>query len=141
MNDDDMLSAMSEHLGQLSGQGNALNCLNKWEKVVFFADELWIEVNSAGLEGYLYYHGAHFEKAYTALEVIHAEVLTQILNDVRQKFPKGCIPKSMDAIQNTMDVMEEQGINFETQDDIVFVLLNKDRIVVYLLHNARNGAA
>ena len=118
--DDDLLSALSDHLGQLSGQGEALNCLNKWERIVYHVDELWREVNSGGFSGYLYYYGTHAKKAYAALETIHANGVLQMLDGVQQKFPKGRIPRSEEAIQNTIDSMEDGGIDFDKEDSLFY---------------------
>lgn len=115
--DDDLLSALSEHLNQLSGYGDAVNRLNKWEKVAFYADELWSEVNSGGFFGYLYYYGTHFKKAYQALEEMHADAIVQMLHQIEQKFPKARIPKREEAIQNVLDCMEDMGVDFEEYDD------------------------
>ncbi len=117
-NDDDILSSLSEHLSELSDCGEALNRLNKWERTLFFADELLSEVNSGGFDSYLYYHGTHFDKAYAALEVIGATEILGILDRVRGKFPRGRVPKSEDAIQNAMDKLEDGGVDFEAEDEL-----------------------
>ena len=118
--DDDLLSALSDHLGELSGQGNSLERLNKWERIVFFVDELWSEVNSGGFSSYLYYFGTHFEKACRALKAIGAEAVAHMLSDIEQTFPRGRVPKTEEAIQNAIDQMEESGIDFEEVDDCFY---------------------
>ena len=115
--DDELLTSLSEHLGELCGNGDSLNCLNKWERTVYYADELCMEVNSGGFDSYLYYHGLHFAKAYSALENISANGVIEILDAVQEKFPKHRIPKSEERLQITMDKMSEQGIDFEAEDE------------------------
>lgn len=115
--DADLLSDLSIHLNEMCGSGDYLNSLNKWERTVWYADELCMEVNSGGFEGYLYYHGTHFEKAYKAIADMGAPNVTALLDAVRAKFPRSRIPKSEDAIQNAMDKLEDQEVDFEDQDD------------------------
>ena len=115
--DDEMLSELSTHLNEMSANGEVLNCLNKWEKIFYYVDELCVEVNSGGFSNYLYYHGNHFEKVKSALETIGAEELFELLKSVEEKFPRNKVPKNIDSIQNTLDKMEEKGIDFEAEDE------------------------
>lgn len=141
LDNDEILCELSAHLAELSANGEAMNCLNEWEKTAFLADELWTEVNSGGFSGYLYYYGHHFEKAYTALEAVGACKVTSVMERARSKFPGGKMPKSIDAIMNAIDKMEEKGVDFEAEDAefyevgdkelsevlLEFVLANKER--------------
>ncbi len=136
--DDEILSALSEHLGELSGNGDELNALNKWERTVYYVDELCVEVNSGGFDSYLYYHGTHFEKAYTALERISAFEVLQILDTIRSKFPKSRIPKNEDALQNAMDVLEEKGINFDSEDEHFYSAGEKELLKCLLSYVKEN---
>ncbi len=115
--DDEMLNELSTHLNEMSANGEVLSCLNKWEKTFYYVDELCVEVNSGGFSNYLYYHGNHFEKVKTALETIGAEELFELLKSVEEKFPRNKVPKNIDSIQNTLDKMEEKGIDFEEEDE------------------------
>lgn len=126
MTDDDLLCALSDHLGELSGQGASLERLNKWERVAFFVDELWREVNSGGFSSYLYYYGTHFEKACRALKAIGAEGVAHMLCAIEQAFPRGRVPKTEEAIQNAIDRMEERGIDFEKEDDRFYSVGEKE---------------
>lgn len=117
MPEDELLSALSEHLGEMSANGSSPNSLNRWERIVYYADELWTELNSGGFENYLYYYGIHFEKAYSALETLAAPSVQSILDSVRKKFPKNRIPKSGESIQNELDDLVEQGVDFEQEDE------------------------
>lgn len=120
LTDEDLLSALSEHLGELSANGEALNCLNKWERIAYYADELCMEVNSGGFDGYLSYHGAHFDKAYKAMETIAAPGMLAILDRVREQFPRKRIPKTEEALQNALEALEERGIDFAQADDVFY---------------------
>lgn len=136
--DDEILSALSEHLGELSANGDALNSLNKWERTAYYVNELCMEVNSGGFDGYLYYHGIHFEKAYKALETIAAPAVLAILETIRAKFPKKRIPKTEDALQNTLDAMEERGVNFEQEDEVFYCIGVTEllsRLLAFILEN------
>ena len=141
LTEEDLLSALSHHLGELSGNGDFLSCLNKWERTAYYADELCVEVNSGGFDGYLYDHGTHFEKAYKAMQQIAAPGVLSIMDAVREKFPGKRIPKNEDALQNALDVMEEKNVDFENEEELFygdgtkellerllsFVMENKDR--------------
>lgn len=126
--EEDLLSVLSDHLDELSGSGGALNCLNKWERIAYYADELCREVNSGGFDSYLYYHGTHFEKAYQAMETLSATEVLGILDAVRAKFPRSRIPKTEEALQNAMDALEEQGVDFEAEDDHFYSLGEKELV-------------
>ena len=80
--DEDVLTELSNHLQELSGDGDMIQGLNKWERTAYYVDELCMEVNSGGFEGYLYYHGTHFEKVYKALEQMGATEMTALLDRV-----------------------------------------------------------
>ena len=115
--DDELLTSLSVHLSELCGNGDSMNLLNQWERTVYYADELCMEIHSGGFDSYLYYHGTHFHKAYSALDTISAKGVVEILEAVLKKFPKGRIPKSEDSLQNTMDKMADHSIDFEAEDD------------------------
>lgn len=124
--DDDLLTDLSTHLNEMSANGDCLSALNKWERTAWYADELCMEVNSGGFQGYLYYHGTHFDKAYKAISEINAPNVTALLDSVRAEFPRTRIPKSEDAIQNAIDKLEDKGINFEDQDDTYYTSAERE---------------
>ena len=137
--DEEILSALSDHLGELSGNGDALNTLNKWERTVYYVDELCVEVNSGGFDSYLYYHGTHFEKAYAALKDIAALKTLPILDDIRNRFPRSRIPKSEEALQNTMDNLEEKGIDFDSEDERFYSVGEKELLRCLLFYVKENA--
>ena len=122
----ELLEALSTHLGELSANGEALNYLNKTEKVIFYIDEMEMEVNSGGFEGYLYYHGHHFGGLCKALETVNAVQMRDLMDTIQKKFPRGKVPKSLTAIQNAMDTLEDRGIDFEAEDEQYYDTLEKD---------------
>lgn len=137
----DLLSSLSAHLGEMTANGTVLNCLNKWERSFFYADEMCMEVNSGGFEEYLYYHGTHFIKACQVFAQIGAEKMLKLTERIQRKFPYGRFPKSEEAIQNAMDRMEEDGIGFEDEDEIYYASAEKellDRLFTYVLENRKH---
>lgn len=136
--DEEILSALSDHLGELSGNGDALNALNKWERTIYYVDELCVEVNSGGFDSYLYYRGTHFEKAYAALKDIAALRTLPILDDVRNKFPKKRIPRNVEALQNVMDILEEKDIDFESEDEHFYSVEEKELLKCLLSYVKEN---
>lgn len=138
--DEDLLSALSDHLDELSAGGEALNYLNKWERIAYYADELCREVNSGGFDSYLYYHGAHFEKAFQSMEALSATAVLDILTAVRAKFPRNRIPKTEEALQNAMDAMEEKGVDFESEDERFYAAGEKElikRLQAFVIENRK----
>lgn len=137
----DLLSALSAHIGEMTANGAYLNYLNKWERDFYYADEVCMEVNSGGFAGYLYYHGTHFTKAYQAFGQIGAEQMLRLMAQIQSKFPHSRVPKSAEAIQNTMDRLEEKGIDFEDEDEIYYSSAEKallDRLTAYVLENQKH---
>lgn len=137
----EVLSALSAHLGEMTANGTVLNCLNKWERIFFYADEVCMEVNSGGWEGYLYYHGTHFAKACKVFEEIGTNQMVLLMTQIQNKFPCGRIPKSEVAIQNVMDRMEEDGIDFDDKDEIYYSSAEKElleRLTAYVLENKKH---
>lgn len=141
LSDDNLLSELSTHLNEMSANGEVLSCLNKWEKLVFYINELCEEVNSGGFSNYLYYYGNHFEKAKISLETIGAEKSIDLLNKVENKFPRKKVPKNTDSIQNNIDKMEEKGINFEKEDAEYYDFTEKEllkKLTTYILENKKH---
>ena len=137
--DEDILTELSNHLQELTANGEVIQALNKWERTAYYVDELCMEVNSGGFEGYLYYHGTHFDKAYKALEQMGATEMTALMDRVRAKFPRGRIAKSADSIQNTMDRMEEKGVDFEAEDDCYYGGAEKELLAKMTAYVRDNG--
>lgn len=117
---EELLTEISIHLNEMSGNGAYLNYLNKWEKLVFDADLVLTQVNSDGFSGYLYYNGNRFANAIKAFEEIGSPKMLELMTSVQNKFPSKKIPKSIDAIQNKLDKMEEKEIDFEEEDEIFY---------------------
>lgn len=139
--EDDILTALSDHVGEMSGSGMELNYLNKWERNFFYLDELSMEVNSGGFDSYLFHNGEHFSKARKALENLDAPGMTALLDAVAAKFPRGKVPKSMDAIQNALEKLEDKGVDFEEQDDAYYSGIESEflpRLLAYVLENKKH---
>ena len=139
--EDDMLIALSQHLDEMSGAGEELNYLNKWERCFYYLDELSMEVNSGGFDSYLFQHGEHYHKARKALENLDAPEMTALMDAVAAKFPRGKVPKSMDAIQNAMEKLEEKGVDFEAEDEAYYTRVEcefLDALLKYILENRKH---
>lgn len=137
----DLLSALSSHLGEMTANGADLNCLNKWERNFYYADEMCMEVNSGGFEGYLYYHGTHLTKARKVFEQIGADQMIHLIVQIQNKFPNCCIPKSEDTIQNAMDRLEDKGIDFDDEDKIYYSSAEKEllkQLLIYVKENEKH---
>lgn len=139
--ENEILSALSEHLSELSADGEAIRSLNQWEKTVFYADKLCMELDSGGFSHYLYYYGNHFSKAYRAWETIHAEDMTELLDRVQNKFPGGKLPRSHERMQNVLISMEHNGTDFELEDNVYYEQIERAaiaKLTKYVLENKRH---
>ena len=139
--EDDLLTALSEHLNEMSGCGTEMNYLNKWERNFFYLDEISMEVNSGGFDSYLFHCGEHFHKARKALDALHAPGMTALMDAVAAKFPRGKVPKSMDAIQNALEKLEDKGVDFEEQDDAYYGGVESEflpKLLTYVLENKKH---
>ena len=65
--------------------------------------------------------------------------MTALLDRVRAKFPRGRIPKATDSIQNTMDRMEEKGVDFEAEDDSYYGTAEKELLAKLTGYGRENG--
>lgn len=141
LNGQNLLTEMSAHLNELSANGEELNKLNKWEKTVFYVDEFSEQVNADGISGYLYYYGKHFDKLIMAIEEINAKDCLFLTESIRNKFPRNTVPKNIDSIQNTLDKLEEKGIDFETEDEMYFKTCERiifEELAKYILDNKKH---
>lgn len=141
LTDDEMLTELSNHLHEMSANGECMSCLNKWEKAFFYADELCMEINSGGISHYLYYRGNHFEKVKLALETIGAEKMMDLLKSVEEKFPRKKVPRNIDSIQNNLDKMEEKGIDFEEEDERYYNATETElleKLTIYVKENNKH---
>lgn len=102
LSDDKLLSELSTHLNEMCANGEILSCLNKWEKLVFYINELCEEVNSGGFSNYLYYYGTHFEKVKISLETIGAEKSVDLLNTVKTNFHARKYRKTLTAFKTIL---------------------------------------
>ena len=139
--EDDLLTALSEHLNEMSGCGTEMNYLNKWERNFFYLDEISMEVNSGGFDSYLFHCGEHFHKARKALDALYAPGMTALLDAVAAKFPRGKVPKSMDAIQNALEKLADKGVDFEEQDDAYYGGVESEflpKLLTYVLENKKH---
>lgn len=137
---EDLLTEISVHLNEMSGNGTCLNYLNKWEKIVYDADLLLTEVNSDGFSGYLYYNGNRFLNAVKAFEEIGSPKMLDLMSNVQNKFPSKKIPKSIESIQNKIDKMEEKDVDFEEEDEIFYNDVQEellDKLYEFIMSNQK----
>ena len=58
-----------------------------------------------------------------------------ILDDIRNKFPKNRISKNENTLQNAMDVLAENGIDFDSEDEHFYSVGEKEllhRLLFYI---------
>lgn len=135
-----LLTEISTHLNEMSANGTFLNYLNKWEKTVYDADLVLTEVNSDGFSGYLYYYGNRFLNAVKAFEEISSPKMLDLMSMVQNKFPSKKVPKSIEAIQNKIDKMEEKDIDFEDEDESFYSDAQEellDKLYEFIMNNQK----
>lgn len=138
---ENLLADLSVHLGEISGNGSAIGNLNQWERTFYYADEVCMEVNSGGFEGYLYYYGTHFAKACQAFVEIGAREMVSLTERLQSKFPQQRVPKTEEAIRNAMDKLEDNGVDFEDEDETYYTSAENellDRLMAFALENRKH---
>ena len=64
--------------------------------------------------------------------------MLRLMENIKNKFPRKKIPKTIERIQNAMAAMEEKGVNFEDEDTIYYETAEKElleRLLSYVLQN------
>ena len=116
---DSMLCELSMHLYELSGQGDCLNYLNRWERVVFYLDSFCTDINSDGVEHFVEYHGKRWKATRNAMEVL--------------SIPKGIL--LMDKIR---DKIKKRIEDFEEEETFYYELVEKElleKLYLYVIEN------
>lgn len=135
LSDDDLLASLSEHLGEMTDWGTYTDILNEYEKVVYYADELNMEVNCGGFYYYFYNCGENFEKAKQSFAAIKDEDMLSLMDTLERKFPGKKVPNTNDAIRTAL---EENNLNFDTEDDLFYDTVMKgmlNKLTTYIIEN------
>lgn len=117
---EDLLSELSTHLSELSADGERLDLLTPQEKNVYYVDELIMNINSDGLDHYLYYYGTHFGYLRSALGAIGCDKAVELTDKIISRLPRRAIPKSEERWQDVLDKLEEKGKDFEDLEDYYY---------------------
>jgi len=112
----DMLIALSEHFDERTGYGDNLSYLNRWERNIYDVMNLSDEVNSGGFELYLTHYSRRFNPARKAMLAMGADRMAALMDRIQEKFPEKKLPGSINRMEDTLDEMLEQGIDFEKED-------------------------
>jgi hypothetical protein len=83
--EEDILLELSTHLYELSGCGECLNYLNKWERLVFYLDTLIVDINSDGILYFIDYHRTRIKQTKKAMEELGVHTGVQLLEDIQKK--------------------------------------------------------
>lgn len=86
--EDSLLLELSTHLYELSGAGESLNYLNRWERGVFYLDLLCTDINSDGIEHFTEYHGKHWKQTKKAMEGLNIEKGVLLMDQIHNKMKK-----------------------------------------------------
>ncbi len=111
---DELLFALSEHLAELSANGNKLDLLSEQELNVYLVDEFVVTINSDGLENYFDYCAPHFIGLCSALEQIGCTEAQELWNKIKDKISQAPIndPKFEKALLHLAD----RDVNFENEE-------------------------
>ena len=113
---DQLLYELSSHLDEMSGDGEFMMNLNKWEKTFYDTDTLLSAVSSDGIDYYLETHGHRFEQTKKSLELIGAEKALTFMIMIEKCFPKSKVPKSLEKIETILGKMMDNDEIFDTAD-------------------------
>ena len=134
-----MLSAISEHLGELCADGEKPELLTAEEQTVFFIDEWITSVNADGIFHYLNDRGHHFEMLIASAKALNSKNLQNLLFMVENKLSRNKILKNLEKIQIFLEKAENAGVDFEAEEafyyqDVQEVLL--DTLACYIRQNS-----
>lgn len=118
--DGELLCELSTHLSELSADGERLDLLSPQEKNVYYVDEFIENINSDGLDHYLYYYGTNFVYLRSALDAIGCDKAIDLTDKIIRKLPRRAIPKSEERWQDVLDKLEEKGKDFEDLEDYYY---------------------
>lgn len=104
---DALLLELSKHLYEMSGGGDCLNYLNKWERCVYYLDTLCVDINSDGIDFFVEHHGNHLSQTKKAMEELGIHKGVHLLEDIQKKRKKH---------------IED----FETEEDFYYKYVEKD---------------
>ena len=113
---DELLNELSEHLGEMSCYGEEITYLNKWEKIIFDADNLLTGVGADGVDSWLLSYGHRMEQTKKALLAIEAKKAFRFLEEIEKRFPRGKVPKSCERIEAILDKMLDNDEDFEEEE-------------------------
>lgn len=82
---DELLLELSTHLSEMSGGGDYLNYLNKWERSVYYIDRLCVDINSDGVDHFVEYHSSHLKQTKKAMEELGIYNGVKLLEDIQKK--------------------------------------------------------
>lgn len=114
---EDLQIQLASYLEERTAYGDDLSKLNRCERLFYELNLLCDEVNSGGLDAYLYYYGDHFNIAKKAAKKAGISSLLDLMEQVEARFPEGKIPGSLDRIEEWMD---DQEMDFEVLDDAFY---------------------
>lgn len=116
---DELLLELSTHLYEMSGGGDCLNYLNRWERCVFYIDRLCVDINSDGVEHFVEYHRTHLKQTMKAMEEVGIYTGVQLLENIQKK------------IKSHID-------DFEDEEDFYYHFVEKDlleKLYIYVISN------
>lgn len=120
---EDLLSELSTHLSELSADGERLDLLTPQEANVYYVDEFIMNINSDGLDHYLYYYGTNFIHLRSALDAIGCEKAVELTDKIISRLPRRTIPKRENKWQDVLDKLEEKGKGFEDLEEFYYEIV------------------
>lgn len=118
--DGELLCELSIHLRELSASGNRIDLLTPQETNVYYVDEFIENINSDGLDHYLFYYGTNFESLRSALAEIGCKAAIELTDRVIKRLPRKRIPQNLDKWQDVLISLEVKDIDFEDLEDFYF---------------------
>lgn len=88
LQEDELLSELSMHLYELSRNGESLNYLNRWERLVFYLDSLCTDINSDGIEHFVDYNRKRLKPTRKAMDELKIEHGVILLDRIQEKMKK-----------------------------------------------------
>lgn len=118
--EDGLLLNLSNHLYEMSGQGDSMNCLNKWERIFFDVDNMVTDIGSDGISHFLTARGHRFRQTRDALQTVGASKALQLMDMIAGYFPKGKVPKSYDKREALVDDIMDSDEAFDAAENFYY---------------------
>ena len=118
--DDKLLLELFIHLYEMSGEGDSMHCLNKWECTFFDVDNMLRSIGADGIAHFLTVHGRRFQQTKEALQTVGATKALQLMEIIATYFPRGKVPKTYSRREVLIDEILDSDDAFASAENFYY---------------------